>query len=191
MSFEQYWEQLFSQVDQLNELISAYWHDYSHMGTWQFWLTVALLVVPIIILCFTVDKTRIFEIFFFGYTVHMLWTYVNLPLERYGLFAHTYFLTPILPFAINMTASVLPVLFLLTYQYCTNHEKNYYVYAIVLSAIMAFGFASIEEWLGLVVFREGMNKFYLFLICAAISLISYAFTRLLRRLTDKANRSLS
>jgi undecaprenyl pyrophosphate phosphatase UppP len=114
----------------------------------------------------------------------MLWGYIDLALGRNGYFVHTYFLTPVLPIATNITASVLPVGFLLLYQYCTNHNKNFYLSTLLLSAIFAFGFAGIERFLGLVEFRKGMNHFYLYLIDLGIVFITYWFTKLILRLRD-------
>ncbi|MFZ3579212.1 hypothetical protein [Virgibacillus sp. DJP39] len=185
MYYEEYWEHIYTKGEELNSLIHAYWNDYSNMGTWQFWIVVALLVVPLVILCFTVDKKRIFELFFFGYTVHILWTYVDIAIERYGYFVHTHFLTPIFPFASNMTASALPVGFLLLYQYCTNNNKSFLLYTLILSAVFAFGFASMEESLGLLEFRKGMNHFYVFMIDVVIAYIAYSFTKIVIKIKER------
>ncbi|TXC89815.1 hypothetical protein FS935_15750 [Metabacillus litoralis] len=184
MEYSEYWDKIDSKKEELNSLISSYWDSYSHMGTWQFWTVVALLLFPLVILYFLVDRKRIFELFFFGYTVHVLWTYFEIALERLGLFVHTYFLTPIFPYALSMTASALPVGFLLVYQYCTNRNKNFYLYTLVLSAIFAFGFASVEDYLGLLSFDKGMNQFYLFLIDIVIVFISYRFTLIVKALSN-------
>ncbi|WP_100405541.1 hypothetical protein [Bacillus solitudinis] len=179
MNYQEYWTKINMKSDEINTLVTSYWNDYSHMGTWQFWLVASLTVAPLVLLYFTLDRSRMFEIFFFGYTVHMLWTYISIPLERYGYFVHTYFLTPLLPFALNITASALPVGFLLLYQYCTNSNKNFYLYVLLLSALFAFGFATIENYLGLVEIRKGMNQFYIFLIDVGVAYIAFWFTKLM------------
>src|SRR5699024_12615085 len=119
----------------------------------------------------------IFELFFFGFVVHMLWTYSDAALSRMNFLTHTYFLSPYFYFTFSVTASLLPAGFLLLYQYCTNHHKNFYLYTIGLSFIFAFIFLSIEEYLGLVELNEGMSKFYIFLIDLAIAFIAYWFTK--------------
>ncbi|HWO76539.1 MAG TPA: hypothetical protein VNM69_11690 [Bacillus sp. (in: firmicutes)] len=182
MDYKEYWNQIFKESEELNSLIHSYWHQYSHFGTWQFWVVVSLLIIPLILLYFTVDRKRIFEIFFFGYTVHILWTYAGIALERYGYFVHTYFMSPVFPFSINMSASALPVGFLLVYQYCTNQNKNFYIYTLLISAFFAFGVTSIEQYIGLLEFRKGMNHLYIFLIDLVIVLTSYWFTRILLKI---------
>ena len=65
MDYKDYWDQIRSNQDELNSLISSYWNDFSNIGTWQFWTVFALLVIPLMILYFAVDRKRIFELFFF------------------------------------------------------------------------------------------------------------------------------
>lgn len=189
LSYQDYWKQITEKNDELTKLISSYWHQYSDMGNWQFWMVLAFLLLPLILLYFLIDRKRVFEIFFFGYTVHILWTYVEQVLANYSHFIHTYFLSPWFPPALSMTASALPVGFLLVYQYCTNHNKNFYVYSALLSAVFAFVFASFEKYMGLVKIERGMHQFYIFLIDIAIVYTAYWFTKLMLKFRDKGNKS--
>jgi hypothetical protein len=187
MDYKEFWDHLYEKKNELNTLYSDYWNEYSSFGTWQFWVVLSLLVIPLIILCFTIDRKRIFELFFFGYTIHMLWTYIDIALGRNGYFVHKYFLTPLLPNAANITASVLPVGFLLTYQYCKNKQKKFYLYTGIISALFAFVFASVEEYIGFVEFRKGMNQLYLFLLDIVIVFCSYWFTKFILRVKNGVN----
>lgn len=185
MSEEQYWQTIHKTQDQLNHLFYDYWKQYSDFGNWQFWAVLALAVLPLVLLCFTVDRKRIFELFFFGYTVHILWTYIDIALGRSNHLTHAYFLIPILPNASNITASVLPVGFLLLYQYCTKHSKNFYIYTIIVSALFAFGLAPLEKSLGLIEARKSMNLFYVFLIDLGIVYFAYWITKWLLNIQKK------
>ncbi|WP_078548747.1 hypothetical protein [Litchfieldia alkalitelluris] len=184
MEFEEYWQQIYEYDNKINSLISSYWGQYSHMGTWQFWFVVSLLVMPIILLYFLVDRKRIFEVLFYGYTVHILWSYTIIALNRHNLFIHKYFLTPVLPYSITVSASALPVGFLLLYQYCTNHKRNFYLFTVLFSIVFAFGFASIEELLGFIELRKGMSKFHLLLIDIIVSIIAYWLTKIVLKLKE-------
>ncbi|MFD1850779.1 hypothetical protein [Oceanobacillus bengalensis] len=188
MDYREYWDEIYVKTEQFNELISAYWNTYSNIGTWQFWVTLLFFVLPLVLLFFTVDRDRIFEVLFFGYTVHILWTYASMFLERMNFMNHTYFLLPTLPYSLNITASVLPVGFLLLYQYTTKHKRNFYMYSILLSAVFAFGFAMIEEWMGLLEFHKGANNFHIFLVDLAVVFISYWFTLFIKRLKYKHSK---
>ncbi|RPF53952.1 hypothetical protein [Aquisalibacillus elongatus] len=186
MSYQEYWEKLYDIYSDLTQVRNHYWAEYSSFGDWQFWVVMALLVLPLIVLVFTVDRRRIFEVFFFGYTVHVLWTYISDILEYDLLFVHTYFVSPFFPSAINMTASLLAVGFLLLYQYCTNNGKNFYIWTLGLSALFAFGAASIEEMVGFANIGRGFNQFYIFLIDVSVAYVAYWGTRFLVYVKNKA-----
>lgn len=182
MGKDQYWDEIYNVRDKLNADLISYWKEFSFLDDWQFWLVLALLVLPLVLLYVYVDRTRIFEILFFGFCVHMLWTYTDTLLGFTSLFVHQYFIVPLLPYALSMTSSVLPVGYLFVYQYATNHGKNFYLYAILVSAVFAFVFLPIEDFMGLSEFNKGMNMFYLFLIDLAIAFLSYWLTLFVKRL---------
>lgn len=189
MGFREYWDEIYVKTEEFNELVSSYWNAYSNMGTWQFWVTLLLFVLPLVLLFYKVDRGRIFEVLFFGYTVHILWTYASLILERNNFMIHPYFLSPALPYSLNMTVSILPVSFLLLYQYTTKHNKNFYLYSILLSAVFAFGFTTIEKWMGFLELYKGANSFHIFLVDLAVVFISYWFTLFIKRLKDNHAKS--
>ncbi|MCM3361059.1 hypothetical protein ACTQ5K_00020 [Niallia sp. Sow4_A1] len=179
MNYKEIWEKINEQNDILHSLYISYWDKFSDYTTWQFWLIVISLIFPLIILFIAIDRRRLFEILFFGYTVHLLWAYIDLTLSRGNFLTHTYFLFPLVPNALNITGSFLPVGYILVYQYATNHQKNFYILTILLSALNAFVFANIEEAIGLVTFHRGVNAFHLFLLDLVIVFVSFWFTKLL------------
>ena len=184
MTYRELLNQIYEQKNELNALLSSFWNQYSNFETWQFWVLLATIILPLILLYFTVDRKRIFELFFYGYTVHIFWTYIDIVLERYNLFNHTYLLLPAFPFAVNITTSLLPVGFLLVYQYCTNHQKNFYLYTLILSAIYSL-LAILENHIGFSEYNKGMNVFYIFLIDLGITYLSYWFTRTVKHYMQK------
>ncbi|MEK4199344.1 hypothetical protein [Cytobacillus sp. FSL K6-0265] len=186
MSKEEYLTALHIDSQQFQQLLTDYWKSYSDYTHWQFWMVLFLFIAPLVFLYFFIDRKRIFEVFFYGYTVNMLWTFIDTMLLRKGLFIHNYFLIPSLPSATNMTTSLLPVVFLFVYQYCTNRQRNFYLYTIIVSAIIAFGFATIEEKVGFVSFYGSMNQVYIFLIDIGICFTSYWFTIFFLRMKENA-----
>ncbi|TYS18622.1 hypothetical protein FZC78_03605 [Rossellomorea vietnamensis] len=185
MNYEEYWDRLYQTGDELNSLFHHYWSVYSSFDSWQFWVVLILTVGPLILLIFTVDRSRVFELFFLGYSIHLLWTYIDVPLERYGYFVHKYFFVPIYPYSLNMTAAVLPVSFLLLYQYCTSRKKDFFVYSALMSAVFSFVFAPLESVIGLLELRKGMNYAYLLLIDLAVVYFCYIFTRVLKGVMER------
>lgn len=182
MDKHQYWDEIYKSREKLNADLISFWKENSFLDDWQFWFVIALLILPLVLLYAYLDRTRIFEILFYGFCVHMLWTYLDTLLGSTSLFVHQYFIVPLLPYALSMTSSVLPVGYMLIYQYVVNNGKNYYLYAILLSALFAFVFLPIEQFMGLSEFNRWMNMFYLFLFDLAIVFISYWLTMFFKRL---------
>ncbi|WP_042148290.1 hypothetical protein [Paucisalibacillus sp. EB02] len=182
MDKNQFWIDIYERSLGLDSSLISYWKEFSSIDSWQFWFVVLLLITPLFILYFAIDRTKMFEILFFGLSVHMLWTYVDIVLGSSTLFVHQYFIIPILPFAFSITSSVLPVGFMLVYQYCLNHNKNFYIYTILLSAVFSFGFLSLERLMGLVDFNRGMNEIYVFLLDLGVVYLSYWLTIFIKKL---------
>jgi hypothetical protein len=181
MEYNEFWIEISEKRDQLTALTDSYWRQYSGPSAWQFWEIVILLVAPLILLYFKADRKRALELFFLGYTIHVLWTYIDGILEQRIFFVHTYLLVPYVLLGINMTASAIPVAYILVYQYCSNKKKSFYLYALLLTAFFAFIFAPLEHYVGLVKFNKGMNYFYLFLLGVGTAYVSYWFTKLILR----------
>ncbi|GAA0466219.1 hypothetical protein [Alkalibacillus silvisoli] len=186
MAQQEHFNQIMELTEQLHEQIETYWHQFSSFDTWQFWVNLFLVILPLIILYFAIDRTRIFEILFYGLSVHMLWNYSSNYLESETLFVTVYFTTPLLPYAFSMVASALPVAFMLLYQYCTNRGKNFYIYVILLSAFFALLFAPLETMIGLTYLGEGFNYFYIFLIDIVIAIGAYWLVQILIKSRDRA-----
>ncbi|WP_245976565.1 hypothetical protein [Paenibacillus prosopidis] len=54
-----------------------YWINFSNASTWQFWVNIALLVFPLITLYICIDKSKAFHIGFFGFNIHIWFTYID------------------------------------------------------------------------------------------------------------------
>lgn len=177
LSVQQYWKEINKLSERVTSLMNSYWHEHSDWGNWQFWFILLCLLVPLIVLLKKLDRSRTFEILFFGYTVHMLWTYTDLSLIRGGFIDHYYFLIPFLPQALGITASLIPVAFMLVYQYCLNHDKNFLIWSSGVSAVFAFGLAPIEKVLGLGSLFKGFTIVHLFFIDIIIAMVAYGMTK--------------
>lgn len=178
MNQEQFLQQISKHKLELQQLLADYWHQYSNTGTWIFWFNLLLFIIPLIVLYFAIDKKRIFEVCFYGYTVHIIWANIGSVLAEYSYFVHMHDFIYILPDGVNMNSVVLPVTFMLLYQYSTNHGRNVYLWAILGAIFFAFIFAPIEMKLDLVRLKNGMNVFYLFLIDLFVSFVAYWLTLL-------------
>ncbi|BCJ87537.1 CBO0543 family protein [Effusibacillus dendaii] len=158
-----------------NDLTNAwmdYWKHFSHVGTWQFWVNVIILVLPLIVLYFLIDRKKAFHIGFFGFNVHVWFNYIDTFGVWYGLWNYPYRAIPFLPISFALDASLVPVVFMLVYQWTLNHNKNYYLYLTGLCLFFAFVLKPVMVALDLFQMHKGMNYFNLFLGYLVIMLLS-------------------
>jgi hypothetical protein len=187
---QKHYDKIFNKKEELSELVTEYWLKFSDMGTWYFWFNIATLLTPLIILYFCIDKKRIFEVSFFGYTVHVLWTYTDIALSKENYLVHPHTLFLFLPIGFTVTVSLIPVAYMLLYQYCTNKGKNFYLYAIALSLVFGYGFGALSESLELLKMHKGMKLTYLVIIDIAAAFTAYWLTKLFIKLS-KMNKRLT
>ncbi len=165
-------------------MISNYWNSYSSIDTWFFWFNVASVVVPLLVLYYKIDKSRLFEICFFGYSVHVLWSNVDSILSKNNYLVHPHTLSYLFPVGITVTAVIFPVTFMLIYQYCKNKVKNFYLYSIIGSIVFAYGFGGLSDVVDLLKMHKGMNLTYLFLIDIAVVFTALWMTKLFQKFKD-------
>lgn len=84
---------------------------------------------------------------------------------------------------------MLPVAFMLLYQFCTNREKNFYIYTIILSLIFAYVFGSLSVATELLKMSKGMNLTYLFLIDLAVVFLALWATKLFCKMKVSGKRN--
>lgn len=149
-----------------------YWQTYSHYYTWQFWLVLAMFVVPLIILILFIDRKKIFHLGFYGYSVHIFFAIIDAFGGLRGLWVYPYKLFPILPSNVSLDASFVPVTYILLYQYILNKGKNYYIWMLLLCLLFAFLFKPLLVGIGLFRFGGRENFFMLFAGYVTVALIS-------------------
>lgn len=153
--------------------LNEYWKDFSLFYYFEYWLMVAFLIVPIIYILFKIDKKKIFEIGFYGYSVHMIFGYVDLFGRNMGFWNYPIPVIPVLP-GISLDSSFVPVTFMLVYQWTLNRKKNYYLYAILTSLVLSFGLKPVLVKLAVFRMYGNINYFHL-LICYLIVIFSAKF----------------
>lgn len=124
---------------QLTDMRSEYWiqHDLFSM---QWWLLIILLVLPWFVWWWLVDKTRIKNILLLGFlssTPIVLLDDIGIQLQ---LWSYPYQLVKMVPRLNPIDFSVLPVLYMLLYQYF----RSWKLY-LLGSVIMALSFSYIAE----------------------------------------------
>jgi hypothetical protein len=139
-----------------------YWKEYSIYTSFEYWMMVALLIFPLIVLYFKIDKKRLFFYGFYGFSFHVIFAYVDMSGKMLGLWNYPFPIYPLIP-GLALDTSLVPVIFMLVYQYTFNHNKNYYVYTIIAAAIFSFILKPIIVEIGLFKMYRGTSYIHLFL----------------------------
>jgi hypothetical protein len=131
----------------LTELRIDHWMDYN-LFTWQWWTLVLLSVIPWIIWWHLVDRKRIKEIMIFGLNVLILATILDAFGYELGLWGYPYKLIPLFSRQIPFDFSVIPVAYMLIYQYFLRW-KTFFVAIVILSVIFSFIGEPFLIWIGI------------------------------------------
>ncbi len=133
---------------------------YEKLFSFQWFVIVFILVVPWIIWWKLVNKKYIAEIFSFGLLILAVGSFLNGIGTQY-FWSYPYTLLPGLPRVYMITYSVLPVVFMLLYQYF-RAWKSFAIATIVSGLVGAFVLQPIMVWLDMMTFIR-WNYFYSFL----------------------------
>jgi len=169
----------------------TYWQHYSNFSTWEFWVNLAFLLIPLIILWFCLDRKKAFQLGFYGFTIHVLATYIDIYGERNHYWGFPFKIIPYLPTSVSLDASMAPVSFMLLYQWTINHKKNYYLASLALSTIFAFVIKPILSSINLFHLYNGMNYFYLFLLYYFASVIAKLVTDLFNHFQTESMKKIT
>jgi hypothetical protein len=149
-----------------------YWQHYSDFSTWQFWFILALFTVPLIFIWFFLDRTRPFYLGFYGFAVHIFFTYMDALGSTRAYWTYPYNLIPFLPSNIALDTSLVPTLYIFGYQWAMKHKKSYYLPMIIISAFMAFIFKPIITVMGLFQMHHWVRYYHLFFIYVLVGIIA-------------------
>jgi hypothetical protein len=132
----------FGQLLEAEELFAAirteYWLNHD-LFTWQWWLLLVLLTIPWLLWWRVVDKRRLKEILLVGYFS----TVIALMLDQLGTefneWDYPHRVIPVYPQFMPIDLTILPILYMLLYQYFSTW-KTYMRALMIMSAAMAFLF---------------------------------------------------
>ncbi len=121
-----------------------HWHEHD-LGTIQWWLLVAVLILPWVIWWKYVDKNRLVEISLYGSMVLIISSYLDATLTDMVLWVYEYHILPVWPRLISADFTVLPVVYMLIYQYFPNW-KNFFIMVTITAGIFAFVGEPFLQW---------------------------------------------
>ncbi|KJS86160.1 MAG: hypothetical protein JM58_07375 [Peptococcaceae bacterium BICA1-8] len=154
---------------QLRDASMNYWYKYV-FNTWQWWLNIATLILPVILWWKLVNKKKLMEIVIYGFFASAFAVFFDTIGETSVLWDYPYLVIPMDYILIDADYSVLPVAYMLAYQYFTTW-KGFIAANIALSALFSFVAEPLLVWIGLYELH-GWKYIYSFPIYVAIAIVS-------------------
>ncbi|OPX90081.1 MAG: hypothetical protein A4E53_01296 [Pelotomaculum sp. PtaB.Bin104] len=114
--------------------------------TWHWWLLVALFIIPWLVWWKVVDRKKIFEILTYGFMVMIMSSLFDAIGVENDLWEYHYQFIPLLDVFIVYDVSVIPVTYMLIYQYFSTW-KSFTIASIVVSGMFSFVSEPILVWL--------------------------------------------
>ena len=167
------------------DALMDYWLQHNIYESFEFWLLVALFLFPLVLLAFKIDKRHIFMVGFFGFSVHVLSLYMNVVGINKGFWN---FPIPVLPFlpAVAFDASLVPITYMLVFQWTNNNKKNYYLFAIITSMFFAVILEPILLQMEIFKLYGNINYIHRLIGYISISFIAKLLTNLLLLIHEKS-----
>ncbi len=175
---QEHLKKLLTEQENLSNGWLDYWQQWSHMGTWQFWALVAMIVVPLVSLYFLIDKKKALLIGFFGFNIHVWFTYADIVGARFGMWSYPFQAIPFLTVSFGLDASLVPVAFMLVYQWTIHSKRNSYLYLGALSAFFSFALKPFLVSIHLFQLHKWATYFHLFIFYILIFSISLWITKI-------------
>jgi len=114
--------------------------------SYQWWLLVAVAIIPYIVWWKIVDRRRLFEITTYGLLVALLSGLLDAIGVETDAWDYKYDLIPLLDVFIAYDIAVLPVSYMVIYQYFTKWQP-FIIAHIILAFVFAFGAEPLLMWL--------------------------------------------
>ncbi|WP_019414192.1 hypothetical protein [Paenisporosarcina sp. TG20] len=176
--------QIRSMEEGLTQVQIKYWQSFSDFDTWQLWVIIVMMIVSLVVLFILIDKKNILLLGFFGFNYHVWFHYANAIGIKFALWEYPYQLIPFLPtFALD--AALVPICYMFLYQWTLKHDKNIYLYSLLLSGFFAFIFKPILVAFDYFHMFKGINYLHLFLFYMLFLIVSKLITNLFVWLQQK------
>jgi len=173
MDVEAAQEMILEMQRQLRDASMNYWYKYV-FNTWQWWLNIATLILPVILWWKLANKKKLMEIVIYGFFASAFAVFFDTIGETSVLWEYPYLVIPMDYILVDTDYSVLPVAYMLVYQYFSTW-KSFIAANIIISAVFTFLSEPLLMWLGLYELH-GWKYIYSFPIYVAIAIVSKWFT---------------
>lgn len=132
---------------ELNNMMMDYWiHNFVLSLKW--WLLLVLTIVPWFFWWKVVDKSRILEILLYGILISSISTLLDVMGWNFSMWIYPNTLLPLCTPLVPIDYMLLPILYMLVYQYCSSW-KSFSIVLLMMSSIFAFVLEPLAEMLNL------------------------------------------
>lgn len=149
----------------LHNLILEDWLT-TDLFTAKWWGSVLFIVFLYIIFFVLLNKRRFSEIFIFGTLLTIGTVFADTIGANFVLWTYKSRILPILPSFFKYDFSVVPVFYMLAYQY-TSTWKNYMTWNIIVAGLISFGYFNVIIALGMFETRWPLWANFLYLVVAS------------------------
>jgi len=131
--------QMIQVKEMYKQLSIEHWVKYE-VFTWQWWIGLACVVIPLLLWWKQVDRRRILEITAFGFMVNILATFLDVMGSELLLWNYTLRILPQTPLLFPVDFILVPIIYMLIYQRCLAWKQF-----LLASTIVALALAFIVE----------------------------------------------
>ncbi|QFT89049.1 hypothetical protein FIU87_10360 [Bacillus sp. THAF10] len=163
------WNEILSMKETFRDHYFSYWIS-NDLFSFAWWLILVLNIVFIFVAIKLLDRTRLFEILTVGGLVVLLSSLLDTILIQYCLTAYPTSLIPLIPpFFTSSTYVILPVLYMLLYQYFSTW-KSFLIANVITGAFLAFVVENVYRWLNIYQYLQ-WNSFFSLLMYVGIAIV--------------------
>ncbi|HZK56087.1 MAG TPA: CBO0543 family protein [Desulfosporosinus sp.] len=123
-----------------------HWVNYE-VFTWQWWVGVACVVIPLVLMWILIDKRRLLEIIAFGFMINILATFLDVVGSELLLWNYTLRILPQIPLLFPVDFVLVPIFYMLVYQRY-KAWKQFLLASTILALALAFVAEPLAVYIG-------------------------------------------
>ena len=155
-----------------------YWLSDNFLS-WQWFLLVALNLGALIVAWIYMDRKRLLELYTYAGFVLAIGTLLDMLVLHFNFTAYEVSIAPIIPSLVTTSYIVLPVIYLLIYQY--NQSWKHYIFAtLISSSFNAFVTETFLIWIGVYQYLK-WKHIYSFFLFLTIGILSKLFIEIVKK----------
>lgn len=162
------WESITSIRESFREQYWNYWTQ-NDLFSFGWWLILFINLILFYAALRFIDRRRLFELMTVGGIVIAISTLLDVILIQFGFTAYPTSITPLSPSFFVSTYIVLPVIYMLVYQFFSTW-KNYMIATIIISVTLAFIVENLLRWVNVYEYIK-WNSVYSLIAYIGIALI--------------------